>query len=37
MKIGTNSIWTCPSRLDFPWFQYPVWNIGYQYFGGINP
>ena len=40
--INTNSgvakIWTCPNRPSFPTFepQYPQWNIGYQYFGGIE-
>lgn len=31
-------IWTCPNRPDFPTYegQYPQWNIGYQYFGGIQ-
>ncbi len=33
-----NGIWTCPNRPDFPTYegQYPQWNIGYQYFGGIK-
>lgn len=33
-----NRIWTCPNRPDFPSYegQYPQWNIGYQYFGGIK-
>lgn len=33
-----NRIWTCPNRPDFPTYegQYPQWNIGYQYFGGIK-
>ncbi len=35
---GTAKIWTCPNRPSFPTFepQYPQWNIGFQYFGGIE-
>jgi hypothetical protein len=33
-----NSIWTCPTRPMFPTYepQWPAFNIGYQYFGGIS-
>jgi prepilin-type N-terminal cleavage/methylation domain-containing protein len=32
------SVWTCPSRPGFPIYEpeYPQWNIGYQFFGGIT-
>ncbi len=35
---GTSKIWTCPNRPTFPQFeaQFPAWEIGYQYFGGIE-
>lgn len=35
---GVAKIWTCPNRPSFPTYepQYPQWNIGYQYFGGIE-
>lgn len=35
---GIAKIWTCPNRPSFPTFepQYPQWNIGFQYFGGIE-
>jgi len=36
----TSSIWTCPNRRGFPWYDTTTapaqWNIGYQYFGGIT-
>ena len=37
VKTNGNSVWTCPNRPNFPTFegQYPQFNIGYQYFGGI--
>ena len=33
-----NSVWTCPNRPGFPIYEpeYPQWDIGYQYFGGIT-
>ena len=36
--IAPSTVWTCPNRPDVPWFDAsgPVWNIGYQYFGGMN-
>jgi prepilin-type N-terminal cleavage/methylation domain-containing protein len=38
LKVLTNNIWTCPNRPGFPTFEaeFPQWNIGYQYFGGIT-
>ena len=35
---GFGGIWTCPNRPRLPTFepQYPQFNIGYQYFGGIT-
>ncbi len=35
---GVAKIWTCPNRPTFPTFEpsFPQWNIGYQYFGGIE-
>jgi prepilin-type N-terminal cleavage/methylation domain-containing protein len=38
LKVITNNIWTCPNRPGFPTYEaeYPQWNIGYQYFGGIT-
>jgi prepilin-type N-terminal cleavage/methylation domain-containing protein len=38
LTIKTNNIWSCPNRPGFPTFEaeYPQWNIGYQYFGGIT-
>ena len=42
LAIRTNSpassIWTCPSRPDFPTFEpeFNQWIIGYQYYGGIE-
>jgi prepilin-type N-terminal cleavage/methylation domain-containing protein len=40
LGIQTNapSVWTCPNRPTFPNFSttYNEWNIGYQYFGGID-
>ena len=42
LTISTNNavskIWTCPNRPSFPTFEpsFPQWNIGYQYFGGIE-
>jgi prepilin-type N-terminal cleavage/methylation domain-containing protein len=35
---GVAKIWTCPNRPTFPQFerQFPAWEIGYQYFGGIK-
>jgi prepilin-type N-terminal cleavage/methylation domain-containing protein len=37
IQTNFNSVWTCPKRPDFPTYeaQYPQFNIGYQYFGGI--
>jgi prepilin-type N-terminal cleavage/methylation domain-containing protein len=38
LTIRTNNCWTCPNRPGFPTYEseYPQWNIGYQYFGGIT-
>ncbi len=42
LPIDTNAtvakMWTCPNRPDFPTYepQYPQFNIGYQYYGGIE-
>ena len=38
LTIQTNNIWTCPNRPGFPTYEgeYPQYNIGYQYFGGIK-
>jgi prepilin-type N-terminal cleavage/methylation domain-containing protein len=38
LKVLTNNVWTCPNRPGFPTYEaeYPQWNIGYQYFGGIT-
>jgi prepilin-type N-terminal cleavage/methylation domain-containing protein len=38
LTIRSNNCWTCPNRPGFPTFEaeYPQWNIGYQYFGGIT-
>jgi type II secretory pathway pseudopilin PulG len=37
-QSNTASIWTCPNRLGFPFFDqsFNQWDIGYQYFGGIT-
>lgn len=38
LSVQTNNIWTCPNRPGFPTYEaeYPQYNIGYQYFGGIT-
>jgi prepilin-type N-terminal cleavage/methylation domain-containing protein len=38
LKVLTNNVWTCPNRPGFPTYEdeYPQWNIGYQYFGGMT-
>jgi len=38
LTIRSNNCWTCPDRPGFPTYEaeYPQWNIGYQYFGGIT-
>lgn len=40
LTIQTNgrSVWTCPNRPGFPLYEpdYPQYDIGYQYFGGIT-
>jgi prepilin-type N-terminal cleavage/methylation domain-containing protein len=38
LTIQTNNCWTCPNRPGFPTYEaeYPQWNIGYQYFGGMT-
>lgn len=38
LTVQTNNVWTCPNRPGFPTYesQYPQYNIGYQYFGGIT-
>jgi hypothetical protein len=38
LTVQTNNVWTCPNRPGFPTYegQYPQFNIGYQYFGGIT-
>ncbi len=35
---GAPNVWTCPNRPTLPTYepQFPQWNIGYQYFGGIK-
>ena len=35
---GVSKIWSCPNRPTFPQFepQFPAWEIGFQYFGGIK-
>jgi prepilin-type N-terminal cleavage/methylation domain-containing protein len=37
LTTQTNNCWTCPNRPGFPTYEseYPQWNIGYQYFGGV--
>jgi prepilin-type N-terminal cleavage/methylation domain-containing protein len=37
VKSNGPSVWTCPNRPQFPYFDsvYDQWAIGYQYFGGI--
>lgn len=34
--IAPKTVWTCPNRPNVPWYEAPVWNIGYQYFGGMS-
>ncbi len=38
IPTGVAKIWTCPNRPTFPQFepQFPAWEIGFQYFGGIQ-
>lgn len=38
IPTGVSKIWTCPNRPTFPQFEaeFPAWEIGYQYFGGIR-
>ena len=38
LTVQTNNVWTCPNRPGFPTYedQFPQYNIGYQYFGGIT-
>lgn len=38
INVQGQGIWTCPNRPRLPTFepQYPQFNIGYQYFGGIT-
>jgi len=38
LTVQTNNIWTCPDRPGFPTYEaeFPQYNIGYQYFGGIT-
>jgi prepilin-type N-terminal cleavage/methylation domain-containing protein len=38
LTVQTNNIWTCPNRPGFPTYEeeFPQYNIGYQYFGGIS-
>jgi len=38
LTVQTNNVWTCPNRPGFPTYEaeYPQYNIGYQYFGGIT-
>jgi prepilin-type N-terminal cleavage/methylation domain-containing protein len=40
LTVQTNgtSVWTCPNRPGFPLYEadYPQFDIGYQYFGGIT-
>jgi prepilin-type N-terminal cleavage/methylation domain-containing protein len=38
VQTNASSVWSCPNRPGFPLYEpdYPQWNIGYQYFGGIT-
>jgi prepilin-type N-terminal cleavage/methylation domain-containing protein len=38
LTVQTNNSWTCPNRPGFPTYEaeFPQYNIGYQYFGGIK-
>jgi prepilin-type N-terminal cleavage/methylation domain-containing protein len=38
LTVKSNNCWTCPNRPGFPTYEaeYPQWNIGYQYFGGMT-
>ena len=38
VKSNVPSVWSCPNRPGFPLYEpdYPQWDIGYQYFGGIT-
>ena len=38
LTVQTNNVWTCPNRPGFPTYEgnFPQYNIGYQYFGGIT-
>jgi len=37
-NAGVTKMWTCPNRPDFPTYEpeYRQFNIGYQYYGGIE-
>lgn len=34
--VAPTSVWTCPNRPNVPYYDGAVWNIGYQYFGGMT-
>jgi len=38
IPTGVSKIWTCPNRPTFPQYEaeFPAWEIGFQYFGGIK-
>jgi prepilin-type N-terminal cleavage/methylation domain-containing protein len=38
IQTNGSSVWTCPNRPGFPLYEqdYPQYDIGYQYFGGIT-
>ena len=38
VRSNVPSVWTCPGRPAFPIYEpdYPQWDIGYQYFGGVT-
>ena len=38
VQTNGSSVWTCPNRPGFPLYEpdYPQYDIGYQYFGGIT-
>ena len=36
LTVQTNNIWTCPNRPDFPTDEGFQFNIGFQYYGGME-
>ncbi len=38
VKSNLPSVWTCPNRPQFPYYDpvYDQWALGYQYFGGVT-